>query len=57
MAANRRKKRCRSALLAAVHETAEGLRGAGVMSKRKMRQFDRLCLTPVLSGRAAGARP
>jgi hypothetical protein len=29
-------------LLASVHETAEGLTGAGVMSKQKMREFDEL---------------
>src|SRR5215469_17555143 len=44
---DRRKKQYRSSLTAAVHETAEGLHSAGVMSKRTMRQFDQLCLTPV----------
>jgi putative transcriptional regulator len=33
--------------MASVHETAEGLTGAGVMSKQTMREFDELCLTPV----------
>jgi putative transcriptional regulator len=33
--------------LAAVHETASDLHDAGVMDKRTMHQFDRLCLTPV----------
>jgi putative transcriptional regulator len=33
--------------MASVHETAEGLTAAGVMSKRTMREFDQLCLTPV----------
>jgi putative transcriptional regulator len=44
---DRRKKQYRSALMAAVHETAEGLHDAGVMTKRTMREFDQLCLTPV----------
>jgi len=33
--------------MASVHETAEGLHKAGVMSKRTLREFDELCLTPV----------
>ena len=33
--------------LAAVYETASDLHEAGVMDKRTMRRFDRLCLTPV----------
>src|SRR3954451_23840739 len=37
----------RSRVLASVHETAEDLTGAGVMSKQTMREFDELCLTPV----------
>ena len=41
------KKQYRSSVLASVHETAEGLAGAGVMSKQTMREFDQLCLTPV----------
>ena len=40
-------KQYRSAVLASVHETAEGLHAAGVMDKRTMREFDELCLTPV----------
>ncbi|MBI3512604.1 MAG: transcriptional regulator [Proteobacteria bacterium] len=44
---DRGKKQYRSALMAAVHETAEGLHGAGVMDKRTMRKFDQFCLTPV----------
>jgi putative transcriptional regulator len=42
------RKQYRSPLMASVHETAEGLHGAGVMSKRTMREFDAMCLTPVL---------
>jgi putative transcriptional regulator len=34
--------------MASVHETAEGLHAAGIMYKRTMREFDELCLTPVL---------
>jgi putative transcriptional regulator len=33
--------------LAAVHETALGLREAGVIDKRTMKAFDEMCLTPV----------
>lgn len=40
-------KRYRSEALAAVHETALGLREAGVLAKRTMKAFDDLCLTPV----------
>jgi putative transcriptional regulator len=40
-------KRYRSGLTASIHETAEGLYKAGVMSKRSLREFDDLCLTPV----------
>lgn len=41
------KRRYRNALMASIHETAEGLRAAGVMDKRTMREFDEMCLTPV----------
>ena len=40
-------KQYKSDTLAAVHETAQGLADAGVMSKRTMRKFDEMCLTPV----------
>jgi putative transcriptional regulator len=36
-----------SAALAAVHEVALGLAEAGTMGKRRLRDFDALCLTPV----------
>ena len=36
-----------SELLASVHEAALGLVEAGVMSKRTMKAFDKMCLTPV----------
>ena len=36
-----------SEVLASVHEAALGLAEAGVMSKRTMRAFDEMCLTPV----------
>jgi putative transcriptional regulator len=39
----------RSGALAAVHETAAGLRAAGVLHKRTMRTFDELCLTRIES--------
>jgi putative transcriptional regulator len=37
----------RSPLMASVHETAEGLRAAGLMDKLTMRKFDAMCLTPI----------
>jgi putative transcriptional regulator len=40
-------KQYRSALMASIHETVEGLHGADVMDKRTMREFDEMCLTPV----------
>ena len=40
-------KRYRSEALAAIHETAEGLHGVGLMDKQTMRKFDERCLTPV----------
>jgi putative transcriptional regulator len=40
-------KQYRSGVMASVHETAEGLTSAGVMSKQTMRDFDEICLTPV----------
>ena len=33
--------------MASVHETSLGMIEAGVMSKRTMRAFDEMCLTPV----------
>ena len=36
-----------SEMLAALHETAEGLDRAGLIDKRTMRQFDELALTEV----------
>lgn len=40
-------KQYRSRAMASIHETAEGLHAAGVMSKQTMRRFDEACLTPV----------
>ena len=40
-------KQYKSEALAAAHEAALGLSEAGVMSKRTMKEFDRMCLTPV----------
>ena len=40
-------KRYKSEALAAAHETALGLTEVGVMTKRTMRAFDEMCLTPV----------
>ena len=36
-----------SDVLASVHETALGMTEAGVMTKRTMKAFDEMCLTPV----------
>lgn len=41
------KKQYRGALMASIHETAEGLHAAGILDKRTIREFDDLCLTPV----------
>ena len=40
-------RKTRSPILEAVHETAAGLYGAGVMDQITMREFDRMCLPPV----------
>ena len=40
-------KEYKSDVLASVHETALGMTEAGVMTKRTMRAFDEMCLTPV----------
>lgn len=40
-------KKTKSAILYAVHETAQGLYDAGVMDQITMREFDRLCLPPI----------
>lgn len=37
----------KSAILDAVHETANGLHRASVMDLLTMREFDRLCLPPI----------
>jgi len=42
------KKQARSEILASVHETAVGLHKVGLVDKATMREFDALCLTPVL---------
>jgi putative transcriptional regulator len=33
--------------MASIHETAEGLHSAGLVTKQSMREFDELCLTPI----------
>ncbi len=40
-------KQYRSEVLASVHETALGMKEAGVMTKKTMKVFDEMCLTPV----------
>jgi putative transcriptional regulator len=37
----------KSVILEAVHETATGLHKAGVMDRVTLREFDRMCLSPV----------
>lgn len=39
----------RSSILAAIHETVDGLHREGVVSKATMREFDSLCLAPVVT--------
>jgi putative transcriptional regulator len=46
----------RSEALAAIHETAADLHGAGVIDKRTLRGFDELCLTSVRPMSAADIR-
>lgn len=41
------KTKANSRILDAVHETARDLRTAGFIDKRRMRQYDALCLAPV----------
>ena len=40
-------KKTSSPVLAAVHETARDLHQAGFIDKRRMRQYDALCLKPI----------
>ncbi|CAN5584805.1 DNA-binding transcriptional regulator [soil metagenome] len=42
-----RQQQYKSPVLAAVHETAEDFHSIGLMSKKTMRHFDAMCLTPV----------
>ncbi len=37
----------RDDVMAAIHETAEGLYGIGIVDKTTIREFDELCLAPV----------
>lgn len=41
------KKKTRSPILEAIHETAKGLHEIGVFDKVTMRKYDQLCLTPI----------
>jgi putative transcriptional regulator len=41
------RRKYRSDALAAVHETAMGLRDAGAIAKRTMKVFDEMCLTRI----------
>ncbi|WP_233154730.1 helix-turn-helix domain-containing protein [Candidimonas nitroreducens] len=41
------KTKLKSPVLAAVHETASGLHRKGLITKRRMRQYDALCLEPI----------
>ncbi len=38
-------KQYRSGIMVSIHETAEGLRSAGVIDNQTMRKFDEACLT------------
>lgn len=41
------KRKTKSPILGAVHETARDLHAAGFIDKRRMRHYDALCLAPV----------
>ena len=41
------KDKAKSPILAAVHETARDLHDAGFIDKRRMREYDALCLEPI----------
>ena len=41
------KKKYRSPVMAAIHETVEDLHAAGVLDNTTLRRFDEACLTPV----------
>lgn len=43
----RQKPKAKSRILEAVHETARDLHSAGFIDKRRMREYDALCLAPV----------
>lgn len=40
-------KKHKSAIIEAVHQTAQGFHRAGAMDQLTMREFDRLCLPPI----------
>jgi putative transcriptional regulator len=42
-----KKKQYRSAIMAAIHETAQDLHAAGTLNEKTLRKFDKACLTPV----------
>lgn len=42
-------RKTKSAVLEVVHATAKGLHKAGVMDQLTLREFDRLCLPPVMT--------
>lgn len=41
------KRKAASRILESVHDTAQGLHSAGFIDKRRMREFDALCLAPI----------
>lgn len=51
-----RTKKEASRILGAVHETARDLHKAGVISKRRMKEYDSLCLVPVPEYSSASIR-
>ena len=42
-------RKTKSAILEVVHDTAKGLQKAGVMNQLTRREFDRLCLPPIMT--------
>ena len=41
------KKQCKTAALAAIHETAQGMYEAKVIAKETMKEFEEMCVIPV----------
>ena len=51
-----RKRKAKSRILEVVHGTARDLHNAGFIDKRRMRQYDALCLAPTPNYSSSGIR-